>query len=520
MHDFLTTLYAQKDASPRARREALLPLAKPAELARATQALSYSASPEEQRALTRALSDLCVDAACRRHIAHQFALRPALAGQLLANPDAKVRKNTAELLGRMDADAYADALIAAYRAEEIDFVKPSLLLALGSAHKNEAARAFLASLPPLEAGEAKHQRAQRDALSKAQDSLSPRAFVPVPDAPMQKPRDLLLTCPNARLAAEELSSLGWDARAFDAKSGLALVKNARAFLPVYRARAFYEAGILLFESDSLFHAVHGLTQPLVCRNVKNLYGRLDLSYRLDVVGPTITRDERLRAYRDVQDALATSPLHNSPSSYDFTLSILCLGRRFAAVLFPGSQNDTRFAYRKQAVSASIHPAVAAACCRVLAPYAQENSRVLDCFCGAGTFLLERARLPHASLAGSDISPAAVRIAQANAEAAGVSADLFVKDASHPFRHTYTEVIGNLPFGLRVSNHAGNERLYAAFLQNLRHMLAPGGRAFLFTNEKKLLLSEIDGKFALEGRVNFSAGGLYPALFLLRPLADA
>ena len=277
---------------------------------------------------------------------------------------------------------------------------------------------------------------------------------------------------------------------------------------------------MLFESDSLFHAVHGLTQPLVCRNVKNLYGRLDLSYRLDVVGPTITRDERLRAYRAVQDALASSPLHNSPSSYDFTLSILCLGRRFAAVLFPGSQNDTRFAYRKQAVSASMHPAVAAACCRVLAPYAQENSRVLDCFCGAGTFLLERARLPHASLAGSDISPAAVRIAQANAEAAGVSADLFVKDASHPFRHTYTEVIGNLPFGLRVSNHAGNERLYAAFLQNLRHMLAPGGRAFLFTNEKKLLLSEIDGKFALEGRVNFSAGGLYPALFLLRPLADA
>ena len=222
MLDFLTTLYAQKDASPRARREALLPLAKPAELARATQALSYSASPEEQRALTRALSDLCVDAACRGHIAHQFALRPALAGQLLANPDAKVRKNAAELLGRMDADAYADALIAAYRAEEIDFVKPSLLLALGSAHKNEVARAFLASLPPLEAGEAKHQRAQRDALSKAQDSLSPRAFVPVPDAPMQKPRDLLLTCPNARLAAEELSSLGWDARAFDAKSGLAL----------------------------------------------------------------------------------------------------------------------------------------------------------------------------------------------------------------------------------------------------------------------------------------------------------
>ena len=105
---------------------------------------------------------------------------------------AKVRKNTAELLGRMDADAHADALIAAYQAEEIDFIKPSLLLALGSAHKNEAARAFLASLPPLEAGEAKHQRAQRDALSKAQDSLSPRAFVPVPDAPMQKPRDLLL----------------------------------------------------------------------------------------------------------------------------------------------------------------------------------------------------------------------------------------------------------------------------------------------------------------------------------------
>ncbi len=64
--------------------------------------------------------------------------------------------------------------------------------------------------------------------------------------------------------------------------------------------------------------------------------------------------------------------------------------------------------------------------------------------------------------------------------------LFVKNALTPFKEQYDEVISNLPFGLRVASHGANRKLYSEFLQNLRGHPAPGGTAFLFTNDKKLL----------------------------------
>lgn len=519
MHDdFLTVLMNSSALSPKARREALLPLATNAELACAVRLLLPGNDLACRRAAARALADLATDAGCRRHLLHQLELHPQLPQTVLADGDAKLRKNFAELLGRLDADAYAGLLIDAYQAEPIEYVKPSILLALGNARGSEQACAFLQTVQPAREGEQKHITQQLQALHKAQDSLQPRRFTPLPAAPMAKPRDLILLCPNARITAEELQSLGMDAKAYDARSGLCLAHNVRQFAEIYQARSFYEAGVLLYESDSLRHAAGGLTRALVERNVRNLYGRTDLAYRMDVTGPTITQKERSAVYAAVNAALAGSSLHNSPSAYDFELRISCLGKRFIACLFPGSQNDTRFAWRKQAIPASMHPAVAAACCRVIAGYGGRESDVLDCFCGAGTFLLERAQLPCRSLSGSDISPAAVKIARANAASAGIRADWFVKNAVTPFDHTYDEVIGNLPFGLRVSNHAANEALYAAFLENLRRLLRPGGRAFLFTNEKKLMQSLLGAHFLLESKVNFAAGGLYPTLYVLRPLA--
>lgn len=519
MHDdFLTVLINSSTLSPKARREVLLPLATNTGLARAVRLLLPGNDLSSRRAAARALADLATDANCRRQLLHQLELQPQLPQTVLTDGDAKLRKNFAELLGRLDADAYAELLIRAYQAETIEYVKPSILLALGNARSSEQVRAFLQTVQPARNGAQKHISQQMQALQKAQDALQPRAFTPLPAAPMAKPRDLILLCPNARITVEELQALGMDARAYDAKSGLCLVPHVFRFAEIYRARSFYEAGVLLYESDSLRHAIGGLTRALVERNVRNLYGQIGLSYRMDVTGPTITQKERSDAYAAITAALAGSKLHNSPSAYDFELRISCLGKRFIVCLFPGSQNDTRFAWRRQAIAASMHPAVAAACCRVIAGYGGAQSDVLDCFCGAGTFLLERAQLPCRSLSGSDISSAAVSIAKTNAAAAGVKADLFVKNAVTAFAHTYDEVIGNLPFGLRVSNHAANEALYAAFLKNLHRLLRPGGRAFLFTNEKKLMQSLLDERFLLESKVNFSAGGLYPSLYVLQPRA--
>ena len=95
------------------------------------------------------------------------------------------------------------------------------------------------------------------------------------------------------------------------------------------------------------------------------------------------------------------------------------------------------------------------------------------------------------------------------------AHFLIKNATTPFEQKYDEVICNLPFGLRVSNHRENRNLYQKFLQNLPSILVPNGLAFLFTNDKKLLSELLENSFELVKRENFEAGGLYPALYVLR-----
>ncbi len=515
MNDFLTTITKTTAISPKARRQALLPLASHTELARAVNLLAHSKDISLRRAIVRAFADLSSDQNCRKILLHQFSLRPQLAELLYRDDDAKLRKNFFELLGRLDADLYADLLIRAYQEEKIEFVKPSILLALGNAKQNKDAQAFLQSIPSAFDPSDKHQLAQSQALCKARDSLMPRAFISLPDKPMSKPTEVIFFCPNARVTLDELQSIGLDAKTYSAKDGLCIAHSVKNFYSLYHARTFYEAGILLYESDSLRHAIKGMNKSVVCRNVLNLYQRTDLCYRIDVTGRTITQKERLEAYEQIHQALLDTPLHNSPSSYDFELRISCIGKTFIACLIPGSQNDTRFSYRKQAISASMHPAVAASCCRVIAHYAKKEDSVLDCFCGAGTFLLERARYPHRDLFGSDISASAIKVAKNNASCAKIKAEFFVKNAITPFSHKYDEVIGNLPFGLRVSNHIANQKLYADFFKNLQLTLKPNGHAFLFTNEKKLMQETILPNFCLKGKINFAAGGLFPSLYILQ-----
>ena len=66
MHDdFLTVLMNSSALSPKARREALLPLATNAELARAVRLLLPGNDLACRRAAARALADLATDAGCR-----------------------------------------------------------------------------------------------------------------------------------------------------------------------------------------------------------------------------------------------------------------------------------------------------------------------------------------------------------------------------------------------------------------------------------------------------------------------
>ena len=82
---------------------------------------------------------------------------------------------------------------------------------------------------------------------------------------------------------------------------------------------------------------------------------------------------------------------------------------------------------------------------------------------------------------------------------------------------YDEVIVNMPFGLRVGNHSRNERLYRSYFSILPDILTEEGLAVLYTHEKQLTerLIRNNGRFQTLKRTTFDAGGLYPAVYVLR-----
>jgi 23S rRNA G2445 N2-methylase RlmL len=223
-------------------------------------------------------------------------------------------------------------------------------------------------------------------------------------------------------------------------------------------------------------------------------------------------EQRRDAIRSISAGVSQFGYEDNPSAYSFEIRV-AEGRMFA--VFPG---DDRFDYRKEAIPASINPVTAASIMRLCRPYMQENARVLDPFCGSGTMLIERAKiLPVQTLVGVDISASAIKAACANRKASGLKIALIHGDALQFGASHYDEVISNMPFGIRVSGHAENERLYAAFAHRLGQLLEDGGYAFLLTQEKRLLhdsLRKTPVLRVLHEEV-IESGGLSPSLYIIK-----
>ena len=511
MQDIIEAIQKTAEESPRARKQALLALADNAGIGRM---FHHLLAGQEARAILRALCDLSTDRACRERIAHYAKIHQEPFTALLFCDDPKLRKNMALLLGRLDASLYAPVLLRAVKEEQTDFVKPSILLALGNAKGSPEALLALQNFE-IPSGEDKNLREQRIAKQKALASLSPKKEVARPIV-MEKPVRVIASCPNTRITLSEFSALGYSCSAFDELDGHLMLENITKFPSLYAARTFYEAGVYFASFSSLQAAVNAAKTKVFLALIKNIYGTLNLGYRVDAHGEAFSEKERKAAAAQIVDALSATPLCNSPSAYDFEIRLLRGKRSIIVALYPGSRLDGRFYYRANAISASIHPAVAASCVHFISQYTKPSADVLDCFCGSGTMLFERAMLPYASLTGTDISAQALQAARGNERIAKTGAHFLIKNATKPFEQRYDEIITNRPFGLRVSSHKENLALYRAFLENLPGMLRPDGHAFLFTHEKKLLRELLSEKFDLVAHANFSAGGLYPTLFVLKP----
>ena len=220
-------------------------------------------------------------------------------------------------------------------------------------------------------------------------------------------------------------------------------------------------------------------------------------YRLDFPA----RGHQRGAIRNVvQQAHALAPeLLNDARQAPWSVDVIPVGsgprkQRDAIVeLRPRLYPDPRLGYRKDDIAAASHPPLAACMARLAkqaSPDSEEPRQVVwDPFCGSGLELIERSMLGGVrAVHGTDLDPAAIGIARANFEAAGLEnvSGMFTQCDFREAEQragiapgSITLVITNPPLGrrVRVKDMRG---LIADLLLAASKALEPGG-LLIFTN---------------------------------------
>lgn len=460
------------------------------------------------------LAKLAKSPANRDAINQYFADRSALYAALHADLP-KLRKNAARLLGALCYQKDALELISALQKEDTRFVRPSLLLALGSVGGPEAKKALESHnvLPAADETEEKHFQEESAALKTALAKLAPKIRHRFNGLPYETEIELRPPSGLALPLSHELAELHF--HPFGILKDRAAVKT-KDFPGLFKARSF---------SEALFPLARGI--PLRAKAIASVKDRMTglltgahegappYAYRIEIRAET----DRGALARAIAQELDGPELINAPSGYEAELRVEAAGSVCNVYLKLYTYKDTRFLYRKNSLPASIKPASAAGVLRYALPFLKRGARVLDPCCGSGTMLIERSMLsPCSELLGLDIFGRAADISRENARLARVNAQFIRTDcldfiAKKPF----DEVISNLPFGNRVGTHKENTELYLGLMKKLTEWLAPGGVAVLYTMEYELLkrLVKKTKGLAFENETRTEAGGLLPGIFVIR-----
>lgn len=416
----------------------------------------------------------------------------------LASEDPKVRMHAAQIIGNTCASECVEELILALEKEQTMFALPSLILALGNS-KTVRAKEYLEAYT-LKSDLDKHLDEEKTALSKALAHYVSKKKATVRILPTDV---IFVTTPNANATFASLQHEGFKTKQF---GDYIAVSGLSDFNDIYASRAFCNAYIYLGKCD-----ISQLPGFLASREKAILQRTATNGYRLEV--KSVPHEIRLDIIRKC--IAACKVLINSPSSYSIEIVIDINGTE--AQVFLNPLVDKRFSYRKKTVPASINAGVAACVCEYASEFFHEDARVLDNFCGSGTMLFERSYYPHHTLTGVDIDIGAIEAAKENSRFSNVHPQFHYMDALKFTAKKYDEIITNMPFGLRVGSHTHNERLYKSYFSILPRILTSGGYAILYTHEKHLTeyLLKQNTCFEMLKRATFSAGGLYPAVYVLQ-----
>ncbi|MDO4318015.1 MAG: methyltransferase [Lachnospiraceae bacterium] len=412
---------------------------------------------------------------------------------LLQSDDPKVRKNAAKLMGVCRKPGFAELLFSAYVGEETLYVRAAYLEALLNypsapfAEELQREKQKLLALPVTPENR-KHRSEELVALTRLlkEDAVGSHNFTQEPVA-----CDVLLT---ADASAKELLLERLDAEKKKMVTPGVMVRTERPWelfsCRLFKELLFFVPGLLTLPDDP-YEAAKALCGAGFLKYLNRLHtGSGAFAYRVSLRGGMEEKKKAafLKHFTGELLRLSGQRLVNLPGNYEIELRLIARREGGFRVLFKCMRlPDRRFAYRQEAVAASIHPVDAAVCMELAAPYLKEGAQVLDPFCGVGTMLVERhRRVPMGTAYAVDTFAEALEKAKRNLVRAKVGCNLIHRNFLD-FRHGYLfdEIVTNLPFAVRPEDAPEIEKLYRAFFPKAAGHLKEGGVLAVYTRSSAL-----------------------------------
>ena len=425
----------------------------------------------------------------------------ALFFALLKHEDAKTRKNVALLLGDLQFQSAKDRLKEAYETETTRFVKSSYLTALSKLDVAEDLELFqswrdkLLALEPAEE-EKKHVSEELHELFRmivAIEGVKKHTF-----KGFEKAHDLLLATNREQreVTLQEVAELSATIQRKAELHPLGVQVYTKEVLPITKLRTYRE---LLFP---IGQETLSATQPKVAAEMLLKNGICDILeechkeaapfyFRVEIKAAE-PQMEYAKKFSQALEQISGYKLINAVKDYEIEIRLIQAKEGgFAAFLKLKTIPMKRFAYRKNAISMSIHPATAAMMMRLAKPYLKENAQILDPCCGVGTMLVERnICVPAKEIYGIDIFGDAILGARENSTLAGCKVNYIHRDF-FDFKHDYLfdEIITNMPVRGKKSKEE-QDAFYEQFFRKASTLLSDDGKIIMYTNESAFVKKQL------------------------------
>lgn len=442
------------------------------------------------------------DTAGKHALLYALGNKPDLFYALLKEEDPKIRKNVASILGQLGVQESLQHLYEAYEKEKTLFVRSSYLSAIREFDYREYVEQFkeqlhlLRQTPPEEESK-KHILEEIRLLQELVLTLEGKkkhTFCGYGE----NSKIILLTNRNfPEITAEQIKSHRpkvFSAGVMAKTDQPEEVFNVRTFsellfvlddCPVLNVKEVPEAELAKTMAQQLRES--SLLDFLCARHKEDgpFYFRVECKNRMDLK----QRSSFTKKFAAFLEEFTDGNLINSTSNYEveFRLVEAKTGDyNFLIKLY--TLKDTRFSYRKQALSTSIQPVNAALAMHLAKEYLKPGAQVLDPFCGVGTMLIERNRfLETGDLYGIDIFGKGIEAARKNTEFAKVRVNYINRDY-FDFQHEYLfdEIITNMPRVIGQKTKSEITKLYRSFWEKSKEHLANNGIMVLYCYDREIL----------------------------------